>query len=47
MTNILAFWLGVFILGFLAVDFIAFRWEMSVFLGRKMLDLIEYTAFWR
>ena len=47
MTNTLSLWLGALILGFFALDFLRFDWEMSLFLARKMLDFIEYLAFWR
>lgn len=47
MTNIIAFWLAVLLLGLLALDFIVFDWGNVLFLGRKFLNLVEYVAFWR
>lgn len=47
MTNIIAIWLGVIILGFLALDYFVLDWDSPLFLGRKLLELVEYLAFWR
>jgi len=35
------------ILAFLIVDYTIYGWDMSVFLARKFMMLIEYLAFWR
>jgi len=35
------------VLVFLLVDFLRYDWNMSLFLARKFLDLIEYLQFWR
>ncbi len=47
MTNTIALWLAALILGFLALDYFVLDWDVPVFLGRKLLDLIEWMAFWR
>ena len=47
MTNTIAFWLAMLILGLLALDFFVFEWGSVLFLGRKFLGLVEYVAFWR
>jgi len=47
MTNFIAFWLGVVILGVLALDYFVFGWDAPLFLGRKFLEFTEYVAFWR
>lgn len=47
MTNTIAFWLAVLILGFFAIDFFFLEDNMFLFLGRKLVDLLEYVAFWR
>lgn len=47
MTNSISIWLGLLILGFLGVDYFYLDWQMSIFLGRKLLAMIEYIAFWR
>jgi hypothetical protein len=47
MTNSIAIGLGVLILGALGLDAFLFDWSNSVFLARKLTDLIEWMAFWR
>ena len=47
LTNALALVLGGLILGIMAADLLFFGWDLHVFLGRKLLDLIDYIAFWR
>jgi len=47
MTNRIAIGLAVVIAGFLALDAWAFGGSLTVFLGRKGLELIEWIAFWR
>ncbi len=47
MTNTIALWLAALILGFLALDHFVLDWNVPLFLGRKLLDLIEWMAFWR
>ncbi|MCP3969059.1 MAG: hypothetical protein GY717_01800 [Rhodobacteraceae bacterium] len=47
MTNTISFWLGALVLGFFAYDYFVMDWFMTVYLGRKLLEFIEYLAFWR
>ena len=47
MTNQIAVILGVLILTFLGVDAVYADWANTLFLARKLADLIEYLAFWR
>lgn len=47
MNNIIAFWLAALILGFLALDYFVLDLNVPIFLGRKLLELLEYIAFWR
>ncbi len=47
MTNRIALWLGAVLIGLIAIDVILFGTEQLVYLGRKMVDLIEWMAFWR
>lgn len=47
MTNRIALWLGVVLIGLIAADLILFGEGHLVFLGKKMVDLIEWMAFWR
>ncbi|HKL55668.1 MAG: hypothetical protein ACX93P_05720 [Roseovarius sp.] len=47
MTNPIAIALGALILAGLAVDFWVYDWSATIFLARKLSDLIEWLAFWR
>ncbi|MDA7426860.1 hypothetical protein PGB28_00205 [Primorskyibacter aestuariivivens] len=47
MTNRIAFFLGLFILILIGADYIFFGTEHFLFLAKKLMDLIEYIAFWR
>jgi len=47
MTNTISIWLGLLIAIALGVDAFVYEWSNLVFLGRKLLELIEYLAFWR
>jgi hypothetical protein len=47
MTNKLAIFLGGMILLILAVDHFYLGWGLPVILGVKLVDFIEYLAFWR
>lgn len=47
MTNQIAFSLGALILIGLGVDWYYFDWTNTLFLARKLVELIEYLAFWR
>ena len=47
MTNQLAIILGLFIVTALGLDYVFADWAYTLFLGRKLNDLIEYLAFWR
>ncbi len=46
MTNGIALGIGIAILAILALD-LAFGFGLSVFLGRRFLDLINLVAVWR
>ena len=46
MTNRIALGLGLAIVAILALDY-AFGLGISVFLGRRFLDLINLVAVWR
>ena len=45
MTNRIAVFLGIVILAVIAANFI-FGWELHIFWGRKLADLIHWLAFW-
>lgn len=47
MTNGLAVFLGVVIIGALAYDGTLNDWQAFMFTMRKFLDLTEWMAFWR
>lgn len=46
MTNSIAIGLGLAILAVVAAN-LAFGWELHIFLGRKLVAVIEWMAFWR
>ena len=47
MTNKLAIWLGGLIVAVVLVDHFWVHFGLPVFLGRKLLAVIEYVSFWR
>ena len=47
MTNTIAVALGGTIVVFFGLDYALNDSDAAVFLGRKMLELIEWVAFWR
>ena len=47
MTNTLARYLGIVILGAIGLDIFANDGTALVFLMRKLVGFIEYVAFWR
>jgi hypothetical protein len=47
MTNRIAAVLGLILLGLLLADVLVFGSEHIVFLAKKLLDLIDWMAFWR
>lgn len=47
MTNRLAIVLGALVLAVIAADLLIYGWDLHIFLGIKLVDLIEYLAFWR
>ena len=47
MTNSIAVFLGLLILGAVALDVMVYGTEHLLFLARKFADLIEWLAFWR
>lgn len=46
MTNRIALLIGLIVAAFIALDFVL-GLGMTVFLGRKFLDLIRLVSFWR
>lgn len=47
MTDTIAICLAILIAALLGYDYYAYDWANTVFLLRKLLDLIEWIAFWR
>ncbi|MGV6810668.1 MAG: hypothetical protein ACWA47_00345 [Brevirhabdus sp.] len=47
MTNKIAFFLALLIIGLFLLDFFVLHWNLPVFLGRKFMALTEWVAFWR
>ena len=47
MTNSITIFLGLLILAGLGYDYMFNDWNASLFLARKLADLIEWMAFWR
>lgn len=47
MTNQIALLLGALILIGLGVDYYSYDGSNTLFLARKLADLIEWMAFWR
>ena len=47
MTDTIAIWLALVIGAVLAVDLFHFGWDLHVHLGRGLVVLLEYLAFWR
>ena len=47
MTNTLAIIFAVIIVAFLALDHFVLHWGMLLILGKKLVLLTEYIAFWR
>jgi hypothetical protein len=47
MTNKIAIWIGVIVLGLLSLDFFLYDWAGTIFLLRRGVDLVEWMAFWR
>ncbi|WP_439155218.1 hypothetical protein [Yoonia sp.] len=47
MTNAIALFLAVLILGFLALDHFVLNWDVPTFAMRRLIDLVDYVAFWR
>ena len=47
MTNTIALYLGIVILGAIGLDIFANDGHVAIFLTRKLVGFIEYVAFWR
>ncbi len=47
MTNTIALGLAALVLGALAIDVLIYGSDHLIFLSKKLLDLIDWLAFWR
>ena len=47
MTNTIAFCLALLIIGFFTLDHVVLEWGVPTFLMRRLVELIDYLAFWR
>lgn len=47
MDNKTALILGVLVVGFFAADLLYLGWDTHLFIGRKLVVLIDRMAFWR
>lgn len=47
MTNRIAIWIGVVIVILLLADALLRSGAETIFLGRKLVDVIDWLAFWR
>lgn len=47
MTNTIAIWLVVLILGLFLADQLYFEWDLHIAIGREFLRLLNTVAFWR
>ncbi len=47
MTNTIAIVIALILVTVFTLDYTLQDWEGTIFVGRKLTDLIEYLAFWR
>ncbi|WP_170412878.1 hypothetical protein [Ruegeria atlantica] len=47
MTNQIAIWLALLILGLFLISYALFGTEQFVFLGKKLYAFLDWLAFWR
>lgn len=47
MTNTIAIYLAIGLLGAIAADYVLFDAEHLLFLAKKGLDLLDWVAVWR
>ncbi|MFO7919716.1 MAG: hypothetical protein R6U99_02700 [Nioella sp.] len=47
MTNTIAIWLVAFVAAIFLADLVWFGWDLHIALGRELLRLLEWVAFWR
>lgn len=47
MTNTIALWLVIAVVALFAADALFLGWDLPVLLGRQLLRLLDWVAFWR
>ncbi len=47
MTNTIAIWLAILIIGFFALDYFVLGWDSATIVLRYLIELISKVAFWR
>jgi len=47
MTNRVALYLALVLIALIGADGLLNNWTASIFLGRKLVVLIDYLEFWR
>lgn len=47
MTNTLAAWMAAIIVAVFAADIFYFGWDLHLILGRLLLGILSWMAFWR
>lgn len=47
MTNIIAIWLGIFIIGFFVLDHFVFHFDAITLILRLLIEMIAKIAVWR
>lgn len=47
MTNTLAIWIVVIVVGFFALDHYVLHWDADIIVMRLVTDTVQEIAFWR
>jgi len=47
MTNTIALWLILALIALFAADYLFLGWDLPVTIGRLLLRLLDWLAFWR
>lgn len=47
MTNRIALYLAAIVIGLIALDLLLFQADNLLIMGKKLMGLIEWMAFWR
>ena len=47
MNNSIAAWIAAILLALVVADLLFFGWDLHVVVGRELLRVINWLAFWR